>query len=308
MTTHQARYRNPTSTRSRHHEPSRGRTKPTLRTSSSGSDSSHGPPHTPPPYGYHAGCTNRPAQPYTHFSSLPHPSRRKASGQHERNVRIFCPTTPRSSFYASRQARCTHSTRPAIRTHHSPPPSRTGSLTSIAQTITPSLTNTQTSLPARAARRRPPPHPRPHAAGCTGRRRQEGPGSRCQSPHWRSPKCRQHPSRRPTRTSFASSHGPHQGPIHHRTTARNSRQQTAPIAAAHALPAKAKCTPRLRYVAHQIARSKAATGPGPSGWRNSHLACTYAHPGGPHALLAWATTWAQGDVPPPGPQPSGQAH
>ena len=46
----------------------------------------------------------------------------------------------------------------------------------------------------------------------------------------------------------------------------------------------------------------------PSGWRNSHLACTYAHPGGPHALLAWATTWAQGDVPPYGPHPSGQAH
>ena len=56
------------------------------------------------------------------------------------------------------------------------------------------------------------------------------------------------------------------------------------MAAAHALPEKAKCTPRLRGVAQQVARSKAAAGPGPSGWRNSHIACAYAYPGGPHAL------------------------
>ena len=82
-----------------------------------------------------------------------------------------------------------------------------------------------------------------------------------------------------------------------RTEQQESQLRTA-MAAAHALPEKAKCTPRLRGVAQQIARSKAAASPGPSGWRNSHIACAYAYPGGPHALLAWATAWAQGDMPP----------
>ena len=77
-----------------------------------------------------------------------------------------------------------------------------------------------------------------------------------------------------------------------------SARLLAAITAAHALPAKQKCEPRLKNVANQLARSKAAAGPGPSGWRNSHIACAYAHPGGPHALLAWATIWARGDIPP----------
>ena len=71
----------------------------------------------------------------------------------------------------------------------------------------------------------------------------------------------------------------------------------AATAAARNLPAKRKCEPRLKHLANQLARSKAAAGPGPSGWRNSHIACLYSHQAGPHALLAWATAWAQGDIP-----------
>ena len=71
----------------------------------------------------------------------------------------------------------------------------------------------------------------------------------------------------------------------------------AAIAAARQLPTKGRCVPRLRDVANQIARSRPAAGPGPSGWRNSHIACLYTNQGGPHALLAWATAWAQGDIP-----------
>ena len=87
----------------------------------------------------------------------------------------------------------------------------------------------------------------------------------------------------------------------------DSARLLAAMAAAHALPAKQKCEPRLKNVANQLARSKAAAGPGPSGWRNSHIACAYAHPGGPHALLAWATVWAQGGTSRPGRLPSGLA-
>ena len=81
-------------------------------------------------------------------------------------------------------------------------------------------------------------------------------------------------------------------------TADQDQHLAEAFAAARALAPKAKCRPRLRDVGHQVARSKAAAGPGPSGWRNSHIACTYAHAAGPPALLAWATLWAQGDVPP----------
>ena len=66
-------------------------------------------------------------------------------------------------------------------------------------------------------------------------------------------------------------------------------------------PLKAKCRPRLRDSGHQLARAKAAAGPGPSGWRNLHIACLYAYAAGSHALLAWATIWALGDVPLPWP-------
>ena len=81
-------------------------------------------------------------------------------------------------------------------------------------------------------------------------------------------------------------------------TADQDQHLAEAFAAARALAPKAKCRPRLRDVGHQVARSKAAAGPGPSGWRNSPIACTYAHAAGPPALLAWATLWAQGDVPP----------
>ena len=70
------------------------------------------------------------------------------------------------------------------------------------------------------------------------------------------------------------------------------------VGASRALATQATYTPRLRDVGHQAASTKAAGGPGPSGWRNSHIARVYAYASGPHALLAQATTWTQGAIPP----------
>ena len=48
----------------------------------------------------------------------------------------------------------------------------------------------------------------------------------------------------------------------------------------------------------RIAQLKAGAGPGPSGWRNSHLQVLHSHRHGPHALAAWASLWKQGSISP----------
>ena len=49
-----------------------------------------------------------------------------------------------------------------------------------------------------------------------------------------------------------------------------------------------------RFISRQVARIKPAAGAGPSGWRNSHLQCIYAHADGPAGLAAWCAAWADG--------------
>ena len=70
------------------------------------------------------------------------------------------------------------------------------------------------------------------------------------------------------------------------------------IEAAMALPKRKRLRATLRLVGRQVAIIKQAAGPGPSGWRNSHISCLYSDPAGPRALLQWCSLWAQGDISP----------
>jgi hypothetical protein len=64
------------------------------------------------------------------------------------------------------------------------------------------------------------------------------------------------------------------------------------------LPAAKRLKATLRLVGRQVAGLKPAAGPGPSGWRNSHVQCVYADPAGPEALASWVQAWASGAVSP----------
>jgi hypothetical protein len=64
------------------------------------------------------------------------------------------------------------------------------------------------------------------------------------------------------------------------------------------LPAGRRLKVTLRLVGRQVAGLKPAAGPGPSGWRNSHVQCLYAEPAGPEALASWVQAWASGSVSP----------
>ena len=64
------------------------------------------------------------------------------------------------------------------------------------------------------------------------------------------------------------------------------------------LPASKRLKATLRLVGRQVAGLKPAAGPGPSGWRNSHVQCVYADPAGPEALASWVQIWASGTVSP----------
>ena len=57
-----------------------------------------------------------------------------------------------------------------------------------------------------------------------------------------------------------------------------------------------RATPRL--VGRQLHLLKPAAGPGPSGFRNSHILCLAADPAGHFSLQAWADVWAQGSISP----------
>ena len=64
------------------------------------------------------------------------------------------------------------------------------------------------------------------------------------------------------------------------------------------IPAAKRLKATLRLVGRQVAGLKPAAGPGPSGWRNSHVQCLYADPAGPEALASWVQAWASGRVSP----------
>ena len=57
-----------------------------------------------------------------------------------------------------------------------------------------------------------------------------------------------------------------------------------------------RVTPRL--IGHQLAMLKPAAGPGPSGYRNSHILCIASDPAGHQTLQAWADLWARGSIAP----------
>ena len=84
------------------------------------------------------------------------------------------------------------------------------------------------------------------------------------------------------------------------TTASPEQEQDLrdALAAASSIHTRAKFRPKLKHIATQIGKIKAAAGPGPSALRNSHLQVLYSAPNGPAALLAWTDNWATGTVSP----------
>ena len=73
---------------------------------------------------------------------------------------------------------------------------------------------------------------------------------------------------------------------------------TKALEAAMAVPRRRRLRVTPRMVGKQVARLRAAAGPGPSGWRNTHIQCMHATPEGPATLAAWTAVWAQGDISP----------
>ena len=57
-----------------------------------------------------------------------------------------------------------------------------------------------------------------------------------------------------------------------------------------------RTTPRL--IGRQLNMLKPAAGPGPSGYRNTHVLCIASDPAGHQALQAWADIWARGSIAP----------
>ena len=76
-------------------------------------------------------------------------------------------------------------------------------------------------------------------------------------------------------------------PVYHRAAHAPAEEALfrEAITAADNIPEKHKLRPRLRDIAHQLARLKPSAGPRSSGWRNSHIACLYAARTGPQALI-----------------------
>ena len=72
----------------------------------------------------------------------------------------------------------------------------------------------------------------------------------------------------------------------------------AALAKARSAPPGQRPKITLRSVASQLASSRPAAGPGPSGWRNSHLHAIHSEADGPAAMSQWAQIWADGKVSP----------
>ena len=70
------------------------------------------------------------------------------------------------------------------------------------------------------------------------------------------------------------------------------------LALAAAIPVRKRLKPTLRLVGQHVGSLKPAAGPGPSGWRNSHIQCLYADPDGPTCLAEWSGVWSRGVIQP----------
>ena len=64
-------------------------------------------------------------------------------------------------------------------------------------------------------------------------------------------------------------------------TGQQERELQSALAEVDAIPQKRCLRVNLRMTGRQVASLKPAAGPGGSGWRNSHIQCLYADPGGP---------------------------
>ena len=70
------------------------------------------------------------------------------------------------------------------------------------------------------------------------------------------------------------------------------------IAQGKALPAQQRLQITYRHVARQLRATRPGAGPGPSGWRNSHVLLLSRDPHGSDALLQWSHVWATGAISP----------
>ena len=68
------------------------------------------------------------------------------------------------------------------------------------------------------------------------------------------------------------------------------------IAKADALPDRRRVRITPRRASQRCSALKAPAGPGPSGWRNSHILVLHRNPQGPRILAQWASAWGCGRV------------